>query len=283
MRNVEVIKLEEEELENFKKTDIFKKIDKSMFSEVDCIFMNTLIKEYKPKKILEIGAGFGFSSSVILNAIKDDPDAKLYSTDYNSTLPANNGDVMLIGYHVDSFPELKAKWKLYAGCGFVSNVIGEIGSGIDFVFLDTMHRNPGEILDLLMVLPFLNNGAIIVIHDIALDKIYFKTGKAKEAKITQTCAILYSALNGKTLIIDGCDSFDIQRDVNIGAKKLEYHPMDIAHSLFYLLTLKWSQQEIVMYLENEKNIIDYFTTYYSYYYSNYLTNIFDYQKQILKY
>ena len=36
----------------------------------------------------------------------------------------------------------------------------------DFVFLDTAHSAPGEILNFIEILPFLNENAILVLHDI---------------------------------------------------------------------------------------------------------------------
>ena len=41
-----------------------------------------------------------------------------------------------------------------------------IGKGIDMAFFDTVHFEPGEILDFLMVLPFLKEEAIVIFHDI---------------------------------------------------------------------------------------------------------------------
>ena len=38
----------------------------------------------------------------------------------------------------------------------------------DFVFLDTAHRAPGELLNFIEILPFLNENAIIVLHDILI-------------------------------------------------------------------------------------------------------------------
>jgi hypothetical protein len=51
------------------------------------------------------------------------------------------------------------KWTLYIGT-LTSQVIETIGNDIDFVFIDTMHITPGEMLDWLMVLPFLKEEAI---------------------------------------------------------------------------------------------------------------------------
>lgn len=46
-------------------------------------FLNGIIRQTKPKKILEVGVSAGGSSALILNATKDNKDTKLYSVDYN--------------------------------------------------------------------------------------------------------------------------------------------------------------------------------------------------------
>ena len=56
------------------------------------------------------------------------------------------------------------KWTLYTG-GITSQFIETIGYGIDLVFIDIKHVTPGEMLDWLMVLPFLKNEAIVIFHD----------------------------------------------------------------------------------------------------------------------
>ena len=57
------------------------------------------------------------------------------------------------------------KWTLYIG-RLTSQVIETIGNDIDLAFTDTVHVTPGEMLDWLMVLPFLKDEAILVFHDI---------------------------------------------------------------------------------------------------------------------
>ena len=44
-------------------------------------FLYSLIRKFEPKKLLEIGVSAGGSSSLILNAIKELPNSKLYSID----------------------------------------------------------------------------------------------------------------------------------------------------------------------------------------------------------
>ena len=44
--------------------------------------------------------------------------------------------------------------------------MGEIGGDVDFLVLDTVHSLPGELLDFLALLPYLKDGAIVVLHDL---------------------------------------------------------------------------------------------------------------------
>ena len=46
-------------------------------------------------------------------------------------------------------------------------MIDEIGNNIDFVILDTAHRLPGEVLDFLIVLPYLSENAVVCLHDVS--------------------------------------------------------------------------------------------------------------------
>ena len=77
----------------------------------DVYFLNGLIRKHRPVNILEIGSAYGGSANLILNAIKDIPDAKLVSMDLYESF---NGKK--IGYLVkERFPELMNKWQLFAG------------------------------------------------------------------------------------------------------------------------------------------------------------------------
>ena len=122
-------------------------------------FLNGIVRKFKPKKILEIGVKKGGSSIVILNAINDFKDSHLYSIDLDSN--------EIVGQCVNEyFPELKKKWTLFKG-NIATEFIEQIGNDIDMVFIDTAHFEPGEILDFIIVLPFLKENAIAIFHDIA--------------------------------------------------------------------------------------------------------------------
>ena len=126
-------------------------------------FLNGIIRQVKPKKILELGVSAGASSAVMLNAIKDDSEAKLYSIDYNTQWYRNHAKPT--GHLInEKFSHLKKKWKLYTGAT-AARFMDEIGGDVDLCLIDTVHANPGEFLDWLIVLPYLKPNAVLVLHD----------------------------------------------------------------------------------------------------------------------
>jgi hypothetical protein len=98
----------------------------SEMSSAQRMFLNALILREKPKKLLEIGVSAGGSSIVILNAIKDFSDAKLFSIDLYDTWYKDIN--YKTGYYVDDYPHLKSKWKLFTG-GLALKFIEKIASG----------------------------------------------------------------------------------------------------------------------------------------------------------
>ena len=126
-------------------------------------FLNGLIRKIRPKKLVEIGVAFGGTSALILNAINDINNSKLFSIDINKNCYRNRSKKT--GFIVkERFLHLSNKWKLYTG-GLTSEFIENIGNEIDFVYIDTVHSTPGEMLNWLEVLPFLKEEAFVVLHD----------------------------------------------------------------------------------------------------------------------
>jgi predicted O-methyltransferase YrrM len=122
-------------------------------------FLNGVVRKFKPKKILEIGVAEGGSSIIILNAIKDLKNSHLFSIDLSKN--------EMIGYCVKNlFNNLSNKWSLYTG-NIPAKFMKKIGKNIEMAFIDSAHLEPGEILDFLIILPFLKEEAIIIFHDIA--------------------------------------------------------------------------------------------------------------------
>lgn len=206
--------------------------DVSMMADYERAFLNSLIRQYKPKKLLELGVAKGGSSVVMLNAIKDIEDAKLYSIDYLDYLYCDNSKK--VGYAVkERVPELVNRWELKTN-GLACDFMEEIGSDIDFCLIDTVHSNPGEILDFLMVLPYLKKNAIVVFHDTALHII---SNKPKQRRLSTTNNMLMSVIKGKKIIPE---YFEQNVYPNIGAIELNDDVKENVWDLFNIILQPWA-------------------------------------------
>ena len=130
----------------------------SLMSKEQRLFLNGIVRKFKPKKILELGVHKGGSSIIILNALDKKKNSHLYSIDL---YPRKNIGLCVYNY----FPQFLANWKLFTG-NIAIKFIEEIGKNIDMAFIDTAHFEPGEILDFVIILPFLKKGALVGFHDI---------------------------------------------------------------------------------------------------------------------
>ena len=205
-------------------------IEFSLMSEIQRYFINGIIRKIKPKKILEVGVSAGVNSAIILNAIKDIDDSKLYSIDILKQWHRDNAK--LSGFVVEEkCPNLMNKWKIYRG-NIVSKFIEEIGSDIELCILDAAHVHPGEFLDFLLIAPFLSKNAIVIIHDIELHNTY--------PEYDTTCGSLFSTIKGKKFYPND-DMFynDTFNYPNIGAIILDDNFMEYIEDVFFLLTLPW--------------------------------------------
>ena len=211
-------------------------------------FLNGIIRKIKPKKCIEIGTSSGGSAIIILNAIKDINYSFLVSIDLNTKL--YNNQSLNTGYRVKKyFPNLINKWKLYTG-EQPHKFLDKLKMKFDFLFLDTVHRVPGEIINLIEVLPFLNENAIIILHDInfhnlELTKIHnMKKFKKKKISILYPSNIyLFTTLFGDKVIIKN-KNYGIE---NIGAIFLYKNQKKHFIDYFLLLLSPWQYM-----LENDK-------------------------------
>lgn len=184
-------------------------------------FLNGIIRKFKPKKVLEIGVASGSSSIIILNAIKDVKNSRLYSIDLFS---GQN-----VGYCAKIFfPKLIKKWSLFTG-NIASEFMEKIGNNIDLVFIDTAHFEPGEIMDFLIVLPFLKENAIAIFHDIG--------NQITKSRKRQEWApyIIFNAIRGKKILPSGNEILT----QDIGAIILEGNQKSFYHDYFRLLGGQW--------------------------------------------
>jgi predicted O-methyltransferase YrrM len=239
-------------------------------------FINALILRKNPKKPLEIGVSAGSSSIVILNAIKNRNNAKLFSIDYSNSWYKSPDKKT--GFLVDDYIGLREKWVLYTG-GLSLKFIDKIGGNIDFCLIDTLHINPGGILDFLMVLPYLKKDAVVIFHDIG-----WHTWNYPDSQWDITNSLLMSSVIGKKLIQGNFSKKDknMKRKTyfqNIGGIQLNKDSHKHIYELINLLTLRWG------YLPKEKEqkeMIIHFRNNYDGFYIKYLEEIFNYQKKCYK-
>lgn len=200
-------------------------------------FINGLIRKYKPKNCLEIGVANGGSSVLILNAIKDIPNSILVSMDLNNQLYYDPNKTT--GYRVNKyFSELSKNWILLTGEQPHKFLI-KLNKKFDFVFLDTAHSTPGEILNIIELLPFLNENAIFVLHDILWHFQY-------KIKFYPSNVNLYPVIYGDKLLLKKKDgSID-----NIGAVFL-YNNQEKHYLDYFLLLLTFWE-----YIPKYKEILD---------------------------
>ena len=187
-------------------------------------FLNGVIRKFRPKKVIEIGVAEGGSSIIILNAIKDIKNSHLYSID----LSKNN----MIGSCVKKyFSYLSNNWSLYTG-NIPVKFMEKIGKNIDMAIIDSGHYEPGEILDFLIILPFLKEEAIVVFHDIGNQ--ITKSGQRN----TRRNWAPYKIFN----IIRGQKYFQNGKNIltkDIGAIKLEKKQFKYIHDYFRTLGGQW--------------------------------------------
>lgn len=191
-------------------------------------FLNGVIRKFRPRKILEIGVKYGGSSIIILNAIKDIPNSKLFSVDLDDMKHVGK---CVYGY----FQEFTKKWKLYQG-NIAAKYMEEIGKNIDLVVIDSAHFEPGEILDVLMVLPFLKEEAVLIFHDIGNQITDGLSSLKKGGRKEWAPYIIFNLLRGKKFLPSGGRILTN----NIGAVKLEKNQYRFIHDYFRALGGQWA-------------------------------------------
>ena len=123
------------------------------------------------------------------------------------------------------------KWKLYTG-NTTAAFIEEIGNNIDFVFIDTAHVMPGEVLNIIEILPFLKQNAIIAFDDIVHQ---FRESLYSTTDFYPCNNLLFSVLRGRKIIYNHKKN-DLFKARKLGAVILDNNQENYYFEYFYLLT-----------------------------------------------
>ncbi len=121
--------------------------------DIEAEILYLLIRAFRPKTLVEISPLGGWSTSWMLNAIKDNSCGTLYSYD-------------LIDDAVKTLPQdlVNSNWVFVKGD--VQKRIREVPSGVDCLLMDAAHSSEFAEWYIEHVFPKLIDGALVCIHDV---------------------------------------------------------------------------------------------------------------------
>ena len=216
-------------------------------SEFESAFLCGALKTFRPQKILEIGVAGGASTAIILQALEDINEVyEMHSIDLLQNFWRNpkypTGFLAALAKE-KFFGNLRGTHKFHLG-KILPQVIDEIGSGVDFVILDTTHKLPGELLDFLAVLPYLTDNAIVVLHDVSLQQ----CGNP----LNNATGVLFGAVSAEKFLNFQTDEY-LFRYPNIAAFRVNEHTAANIENVFLSLILRgeyFSDEQIKIYRQH---------------------------------
>lgn len=238
-------------------------------TEFESAFLCGLIRERKPKKIVEIGVAGGGTTGVILKCLEFlgvSSEVEVFSMDLAETFYRQKDK--RTGYLADDIINSRSDFhhKFLLG-KLLPEVVDEIGDNIDFVILDTVHSMPGEVLDFLAIYPYLNSNACVVLHD-------FSSNISGQNPLAFATQLVFSSV-AATKIIKQDDSRPY-RYPNIGAFVVNDTTKENIGFVLNSLIITWR------YIMSEKWFDIYFNHYSKHYgleFANLFSNIYHIQKE----
>ena len=196
-----------------------------LFDE-NCMFLAGLLKRYRPKTLLEVGVSAGGSSALMLHVLDQlGLESELVSVDLRERW--FHDQKFATGWAAKKLYPDKKNWHLHTG-KFLPEIIEDLNLEFDFCFLDTAHAIPGEILDFLVVLPFMREGGVVALHDTAL---YFFNN---HYKAFATRVLLASAVGRKI-----APRKLSEKDANFGAFQITQDTYKYVGDVFSALGMPW--------------------------------------------
>jgi hypothetical protein len=218
-------------------------------------FLFGLIRYFKPKNILEIGVSSGGGTGLMLSAIKDMKESTLTSIDFAEQ--AYRFPDKPVGFVALRKNTNNLQWTLVSGKD-PSEVIECFGKKFDFAVIDTLHTHPVETLNFLSVLPFLEDGAIVVLHDLSLYvKKYFRD-LSNFPKIELASKFLFSSVTGEKITVSSNDTEYTSEWIlpNIGAFQVTSDTRKYIDGVFHSLSVPWGFTPDYNILNSVRNIIE---------------------------
>ena len=212
-------------------------------------FLCGLLRDHKPRKILELGVAAGGTTAAILKCIESlSLDSRMYSVDLNERLYyENDKQTGYVAMGVLDNSEKKPNHQFMLG-GYLPECLDEIGAGIDFAIIDTVHSLPGELLDFAALVPFLEDKAVVVLHDVTLSH-----NNSQHDSRCYATQILFSTVTADKYLNNESEYPNIA--AFIADKKTRSHIADV----FSAMTLNWT------YLPEDEELSIYRNWYKKYY------------------
>lgn len=207
-------------------------------------FLCGLLREHRPKKIVEIGVAAGGTTAIVLQCLQMlglADETEMFSIDYCERFYRD--DKKKSGFMAE---EAKSKLNLLTRHRFLlgdvfPSYIEEIGGGIDFAIIDTVHVLPGELLDFLAIYPYLSSNAIVVLHDILENFLLYQHEYA-------TRVLFSSVVADKYTVNDSSHEYGMP---NIGAFQINEDTFRYIENCFSSLFVSWNymppEREIKLY------------------------------------
>ena len=200
-------------------------------------FLFGLVRHFKPKNILEIGVSSGGGSGLMLQAMKDMKESTLTSID--KTEYAYRYPDKPVGFVALRENANHPQWTLITGKD-PSEVIENLNKKFDFAVIDTAHVHPIETLNFLSVLPFLQDGAIVVLHDLSLYMDQFPD-LFSFRRFSLATKFLFNSVASEKITISSNDKEYISKYIlpNIGAFQITSDTWKYIDGVFHSLTIPW--------------------------------------------
>lgn len=197
-------------------------------SEAEICFVKKFIKEFNPKKIVEIGVSAGGNTINLLRW--KDKKSQLFSVDISTEWYRDK--TKLSGFMADELPK-NSNWKMYRGYDYLE-VYQEIGNNIDLIIIDTVHTMPGEFFSFIATLPQLKDGCVVILHDIHLNMIQFSNNRFTQYNNAAYCTgLLFGSVSSEKKWI-------LKTDVsNIGAFIVDKNTKNNIMDIFHILCATW--------------------------------------------
>ena len=219
-----------------------------LMNEIESAFLCGALKTFRPKKILEVGVAAGGSTAIILQTLEEIGEPfEMHSIDIAERFYSDETEPSgFLGMFAKEniFGKLRGVHKFHLG-KILPQVIDEIGGGIDFVILDTVHKLPGELLDFLAVLPYLMDNAVVVLHDVSLHQY-------THCENDNATGILFGAVTAEKFLNFQTDEYFF-RYPNIAAFRINEQTTLNIENVFIALTLRWyyfPDEQVVVYRQH---------------------------------